>query len=136
MCGSGLLGVFQDLSNAQSVAAVGKGNAKTINAVAVLEADKIKRDAQRLKSSAMAAAAENGLDVNIGSPTKIADEIIGDAAYNASLTRSQAGYQAGVVRRAANQQRNNYGMQAYAGVMKMAEDAMTQGATGGAGGWK
>lgn len=134
MCSKMMLGTVQDLANAQTAAAVAKGNAKTINAVAGLEADKIRQDGQRNKSSAVAAAAESGLDVNVGSPALIADEIVGDAAYNASLTRSQAGYQASVVRRQGNIQRNNYGMSAYANVMGAIEDAMKGAATGG--GWK
>ena len=101
-----------NISNALMADATAKGNAKTIQSVSKVQSKKIKEQGQRDASSAMAAAAENGLDVNVGVPALIEDEILGDAAYNASMNISQAGYSASDVLRQGRMQRNNYGMKA------------------------
>ena len=99
-----------NISNALMADATAKGNAKTIQSVSKVQSKKIKEQGQRDASSAMAAAAENGLDVNVGAPVVISDEIISDASYNALLNQMQAGYAAADVRRQGKAQRNNYGM--------------------------
>ncbi len=71
----------------------------------------------------MAAAAENGLDVNVGAPVVISDEIISDASYNALLNQMQAGYAAANVRRQGKAQRNNYGMKAASNIIDTAAQA-------------
>ncbi|MFP0401314.1 hypothetical protein [Acinetobacter nosocomialis] len=117
-----------NISNALMADATSKGNAKTIQSVAALQSKKIKEQGQRDASSAMAAAAENGLDVNVGAPVVISDEIISDASYNALMNQKQAGYAAADVRRQGKMQRNNYGMKAASNIIDTAAQAY--------GGWK
>ncbi|AIL79040.1 MULTISPECIES: hypothetical protein [Acinetobacter] len=112
-----------NISNALMADATAKGNAKTIQSVSKVQSKKIKEQGQRDASSAMAAAAENGLDVNVGVPALIEDEILGDAAYNASMNISQAGYSASDVLRQGKMQRNNYGYKAASDVIKTAAQA-------------
>lgn len=129
MCGSGggIFGVVENMSNAVMADATGKGNAKTINSVAQLQAKNIKKQGERNSSSARAAAAENGLDIDVGSAALIQDEHISDAEYDAAMTESNAGYQAKVVRMQAKQQRNNYGMKAASGALEMGAQMMGMG---------
>lgn len=96
---------------------------KTIQSVSKVQSKKIKEQGQRDASSAMAAAAENGLDVNVGAPVVISDEIISDASYNALLNQMQAGYAAADVRRQGKAQRNNYGMKAASNIIDTAAQA-------------
>lgn len=117
MCGKGnIVGdVFKGIggmANAVQSDAEAKGNAKTVRSVARVEAEKIKRQGKANASSARAAAAENGLDVDVGAAAMIQDEHIGDAQYNAAITISDAENNANNIRRAGKMQRNNYGMQA------------------------
>lgn len=123
MCG-GAFGMVENLSNAVMADATGKGNAKTIRSVAKLEASNIKKQGKRNASSARTVAAENGLDVDVGSAALIQDEHISDAEYDAVMTESNAGYQADVVRRQAKQQRNNYGMKATSDAIGMGANMM------------
>lgn len=116
MCsGGGVSSSFKALqgySNAVTADAVSKGNAKTVRSVANLQASKIKEGGRKNASSARAAAAENGLDVDVGSAALIEDEHLADAEYNAEMTKRGAGYQAERIRREGKMQRNNYGMEA------------------------
>ncbi|RKG50949.1 hypothetical protein D7V68_02810 [Acinetobacter cumulans] len=89
-----------------------KGNAKTVLSIAQSEAEKLRRQGKSNASSARAAAAENGLDVDQGAAAMLQDEHIGDAEYNASMTVAEAGHNASNIRRAGKMQRNNYGMKA------------------------
>lgn len=118
MCGSGgnvISSSFEaagNLANGLMAEATARGNAKTIKSVAKQQSKKIVNQGRKDASSARAVAAENGLDVNVGVPALIEDEILGDAAYNASMNISQAGYSASDVLRQGKVTRNNYGMKA------------------------
>lgn len=116
MCGGNPIGdIFsgvENIANAQMADATAKGNAKTVQSVARAQADKTKRQGKANASSARAAAAENGLDVDQGAAAMIQDEQISDAAYNASLGIADAQNQAQQIRMQGKQQRNNYGMRA------------------------
>ena len=118
MCGgegnaiSSALESVGNLANGLMSRATAKGNARTIKSVAKQQSKNIVNQGRKDASSARAAAAENGLDVNVGVPALIEDEILGDAAYNASMNISQAGYSASDVLRQGRMQRNNYGMKA------------------------
>lgn len=116
MCGGNAISsgfeAVGNLANAQMAEATARGNAKTIKSVAKQQSKKIVNQGRKDASSARAVAAENGLDVNVGVPALIEDEILGDAAYNASMNISQAGYSASDVLRQGKMQRNNYGMKA------------------------
>lgn len=101
-----------NLTNGLMAEATARGNAKTIKSVANVQSKKIKEQGRKDASSARAAAAENGLDVNVGVPALIEDEILGDAAYNASMNISQAGYGASDVLRQGKALRSQYGMKA------------------------
>ena len=101
-----------NLANGLMSRATAKGNARTIQSVAKQQSKNIVNQGRKDASSARAAAAENGLDVNVGVPALIEDEILGDAAYNASMNISQAGYGASDVLRQGRMQSNNYGMKA------------------------
>lgn len=127
MCGSGgggMFGMVENMSNAVMADATGKGNAKTLRSVAKLEAGNIKKQGKRNASSARAAVAENGLDVDVGSAALIQDEHISNAEYDAVMTENNADYQAKVVRMQAKQQRNNYGMKAASGALEMGAQLM------------
>lgn len=132
MCGGGAVSsgfeAIGNLSNALMADATAKGNAKTTKAVAQLQSKKILNQGRKDASSARAAAAENGLDVNVGVPTIIEDEILGDAAYNASMNTSQAGFAAADILQQGKMQRNNYGMKAASKAIDSAAQAY--------GGWK
>lgn len=115
MCGGGVSSIFsgvQNLANAQQADAESKGNAKTVRSVARVEAEKARRAGKRGASSARAAAAENGLDVDLGSAAMIQDEHLSDAEYNAAITVMDANNNASNIRRAGKMQRNNYAMKA------------------------
>lgn len=116
MCGGNAISsgfeAVGNLTNGLMAEATARGNAKTIKSVAKVQSKKIKEQGRKDASSARAVAAENGLDVNVGVPALIEDEILGDAAYNASMNISQAGYSASDVLRQGKMQRNNYGMKA------------------------
>lgn len=133
MCGgnggviSSTLDTIGSFANGAMASATAKGNAKTIKSVAKVQSKKIKEQGRKDASSARAVAAENGLDVNVGVPALIEDEILGDAAYNASMNISQAGYSASDVLRQGKMTRNNYGMKAASSTI----DAIAQ-----ANGWK
>ncbi|ENW15627.1 hypothetical protein L313_2810 [Acinetobacter haemolyticus CIP 64.3 = MTCC 9819] len=125
---SSSLEAVQGFSNAVTAEAVAKGNAKTVQSMARLNAAKIKDQGRKNASSARAAAAENGLDVNVGVPTVFEDEHLADAAYNASMTEQDATNQARQIRRQGSQQRNNYGLKATSSVIDTFAQAY--------GGWK
>ncbi|MFX7516502.1 hypothetical protein ABTJ36_08965 [Acinetobacter baumannii] len=129
MCGgtnliSDMVSGVQNLANGQMSSATAKGNAKTIKSVAKVQSKKIKEQGRKDASSARAAAAENGLDVNVGVPALIEDEILGDAAYNASMNISQADYAASGVLRQGKATRNNYGMSATSDFINAGAKAM------------
>lgn len=129
MCGgtnliSDTISGVQNLANGQMSSATAKGNAKTIKSVAKQQSKKIVNQGRKDASSARAAAAENGLDVNVGVPALIEDEILGDAAYNASMNISQAGYAASDVLRQGKATRNNYGMGATSDFVNAGAKAM------------
>ena len=126
MCSpGGMFSGVQNLANAQMADATAKGNANTVRSVALAEAEKMKRQGKSNASSARAAAAEMGRDVDQGASAMLQDEHIGDAAYNASLNISDANNQANQIRIQGKQQRNNYAMQ-----------AMSDFAGAARGGWK
>ena len=133
MCGGGMVSsIFsgvENMANAVQVDAESKGNAKTVRSVARVEADKIRRAGQSGASSARAAAAENGLDVDLGSAAMIQDEHVSDAEFNAMITKLDADNNASNIRRAGKMQRNNYGMKAASDFISAGGQAMT-------GGWK
>ncbi|WP_151838159.1 MULTISPECIES: hypothetical protein [unclassified Acinetobacter] len=117
-----------NISNALMADATAKGNAKTTKSVAKVQSKKILEQGRKDASTARAIAAENGLDINVGSPTLIEDEIIGDSAYNAAMNQSQAGYAAADMLRQGKMQRNNYGFKAASNVIDTAAKSY--------GGWK
>lgn len=127
MCNGGAISsglkAVSDISNSVMANATAKGNAKTIQSVSKVQSKKIKEQGHRDASSAMAAAAENGLDVNVGAPVVISDEIISDASYNALLNQMQADYAAADVRRQGKAQRNSYGMSAASNIIDSAAQA-------------
>ena len=128
MCGGGMVSsIFsgvENLANAQQVNAESIGNAKTVRSVARVEADKIRRAGQSGASSARAAAAENGLDVDLGSAAMIQDEHVSDAEFNALITTMDADNNASNIRRAGKMQRNNYGMKATSDFINVGAEAM------------
>ena len=113
-----------NLANGLMSRATAKGNARTIKSVAKQQSKNIVNQGRKDASSARAAAAENGLDVNVGVPALIEDEILGDAAYNASMNISQAGYGASDVLRQGRMQSNSYGMKAASSAINSASKAM------------
>lgn len=116
MCGGNAISsgfeAVGNLANGLMAEATARGNAKTIKSVAKQQSKKIVNQGRKDASSARAVAAENGLDVNVGVPALIEDEILGDAAYNASMNISQAGYGASDVLRQGKALRSQYGMKA------------------------
>lgn len=128
MCNGGMGGSFFDflgnVTNGINAEAVAKGNAKTVRSVARVEAEKIKKQGKKNAGSARAAAAEMGLDVDVGAAALIEDEHLGDAAYNASITLQDADYQAKRIRRQGSMQRNSYGMAAAGDLISMGSSAM------------
>ena len=116
MCGGNPVGdIFsgiENMANAQMADATAKGNAKTVQSVARAQAERTKKQGKANASSARAAAAENGLDVDQGAAAMIQDEQISDAAYNASLGIADAQNQAQQIRQLGKQQRNSYSMRA------------------------
>lgn len=131
MCGGGMIqSIFsgvENMANAVQSDAVAKGNAKTVRSVAQLNSKKIIEQGKKGASSARAAAAENGLDVDVGSAAMIQDEITGDASYNSTMNLSDASWQASQIKQQGKMQRNSYGM-------KSASNFIDAGAQ--AAGWK
>ena len=131
MCGGGVISsVFsgvENMANAVQSDAVAKGNAKTVRSVSQLNSKKIIEQGKKGASSARAAAAENGLDVDVGSAAMIQDEITGDASYNSTMNLSDASWQASQIKQQGKMQRNSYGM-------KSASNFIDAGAQ--AAGWK
>lgn len=128
MCGGGMISdIFESagsLMNSVQTRAESKGNAKTIQSVAKVNSQKILDKGQQNASSARAVAAENGLDVDKGTASKIQDEIIGDASHNAVINLIDAQSQATQVRRTGSMQSNNYGMQATSSFVSAGTKAM------------
>lgn len=128
MCSGGMVSsgfeAVGNMANAVQVDAEAKGNAKTVRSVARAQAERMKTQGRKNASSARAAAAENGLDVDVGSAALIQDEHSSDAAYNASITVQDANYQAQNIRRAGKMQRNNYGMKAASNLVKVGSEVM------------
>lgn len=116
MCGGGMVqSIFsgvENMANAVQSDAVAKGNAKTVRSVSQLNSKKIIEQGKKGASSARAAAAENGLDVDVGSAAMIQDEITGDASYNSTMNLSDASWQASQIKQQGKMQRNSYGMKA------------------------
>nr|WP_228257209.1 hypothetical protein [Acinetobacter sp. WCHAc060025] len=110
--------------NSVQTRADAKGNAKTIKSVAKLESQKILEQGKKNASSARAAAAENGLDVDVGTAINIQDEIIGDASYNSTINILNANSQAKQVKRTGSMQSNNYGMQSASSFVSAGTKAM------------
>ncbi len=131
MCGGGMIqSIFsgvENMANAVQSDAVAKGNAKTVRSVSQLNSKKIIEQGKKGASSARAAAAENGLDVDVGSAAMIQDEITGDASYNSTMNLSDASWQASQIKQQGKMQRNSYGM-------KSASNFIDAGAQ--AAGWK
>ena len=128
MCGGGMIGsIFsgvENMANAVQSDAVAKGNAKTVRSVAQLNSKKILEQGKKDASSARAAAAENGLDVDIGSAAMIQDEIVGDASYNSAMNLSDANWQAKQIKQQGKMQRNNYGMKSASSFIDAGAQAM------------
>lgn len=128
MCSGGMissgLSAVSNISNGLQADAESKGNAKTVRSVARVQAKRLQEQGKRGASSARAAAAENGLDVDVGSAAMIQDEHLGNAAFNASVTIQDADNQATNIRRAGKMQRNNYGMAAAGDLISMGGQAM------------
>lgn len=127
MCGGMIESIFsgvQNAANAVQVDAESKGNAKTVRSKAIQDAQKLLKQGKSNASSARAAAAENGLDVDVGAAAAIQDEHLGDAAYNAEMTIMDADWQAKQIRRQGKAQRNNYGMSAASDFISAGAQAM------------
>lgn len=130
MCGGkgGMIGsIFsgvENMANAVQSDAESKGNAKTVRSVARVEAEKARRAGRKGASSARAAAAENGLDVDLGSAAMIQDEHLSDAEYNAAITVMDANNNASNIRRKGKMQRNSYGMKAASDFVDAGAQAM------------
>lgn len=128
MCGGGMVSdIFNGVGSAMNsvqTRAEGKGNAKTINSVAKVDSKKIIEQGKKNASSARAAAAENGLDVDVGTAANIQDEIIADSAHNAAVNIMNAQSQASQVRRTGNMQSNDYGMKSASNFISAGAKAM------------
>ncbi|KYQ83564.1 hypothetical protein AWW72_13325 [Acinetobacter sp. NRRL B-65365] len=79
-----------------------RNQAETTEAQGRVDAQSILNQGQKMQSSARAAAAENGLNVDVGSAAAIQDQIAGDSAANAYITKSQANYAASQMRAEAS----------------------------------
>lgn len=130
MCGGkgGMIGsIFsgvENMANAVQSDAVAKGNAKTVRSVAQLNSKKIIEQGKKGASSVRAAAAENGLDVDVGSAAMIQDEITGDASYNSTMNLSDASWQASQIKQQGKMQRNSYGMKSASSFIDAGAQAM------------
>lgn len=128
MCGGGVISsVFSGVENAANAVqadAVAKGNAKTVQSVAKLNSKKIIEQGKKDASSARAIAAENGLDVDMGTAAKIQDEFTGDAAFNAAMNLSDSSWQASQIKQQGKMQRNSYGMKSASSFIDAGSQAM------------
>lgn len=128
MCNGGVISsVFSGVENAANAVqadAAAKGNAKTVQSVARLNSKKILEQGKKNASSARAAAAENGLDVDIGTAAKIQDEILGDSAFNSTMNLSDSNWQAKQIRQQGKMQRNSYGMKSASSFIDAGSQAM------------
>ena len=128
MCGGGVISsVFSGVENAANAVqadAVAKGNAKTVQSVAKLNSKKIIEQGKKGASSARAIAAENGLDVDMGTAAKIQDVFTGDAAFNAAMNLSDSSWQASQIKQQGKMQRNDYGMKSASSFAEAGVQAM------------
>ncbi|OEY96051.1 hypothetical protein BJD20_13175 [Acinetobacter proteolyticus] len=92
----------ENINNTLNNATTLQNQAFTTESQGRVNSKEILKQGQQLKSSARAAAAENGLNVDVGSAATIQDQIIGDSAANAYLAKAQADYQASQMRAEAN----------------------------------
>lgn len=76
----------QQEANAQFAADQAAADAKAEAGAAQIEADRIRQAAKKQKSSALAAAAASGVDVNSGSVLKITEDIDNVAGQDAYMT--------------------------------------------------
>ncbi|ENW00161.1 hypothetical protein F938_00805 [Acinetobacter bereziniae LMG 1003 = CIP 70.12] len=128
MCNGGVISsVFsgvEGIVNAGQADAISKGNAKTVRSVAKLNSKKILEQGNKDASSARAAAAENGLNVDVGTAANIQDQILGDAAYNSTMNLSDSNWQANQIRQQGKMQRNSYGMKSASSFIDAGSQAM------------
>ena len=84
--GSALYSGYTQYQTGKAQEAQSKADAAAAEANGRLEAEKIRKQAAAVKSSAQAAAAENGLNVNEGVSTVINDQITRDSEEDAWLS--------------------------------------------------
>lgn len=100
-----------------------------------LEAERIRKQGKAVQSSAVAQAAENGLDVSTGVPTVINDQIARDAEHDAWMT-ILTGEQEGKALRTAGRNARKQGNTALGMGLLKAGGQLADGFSGKVGGGK
>ena len=83
--GSAALTGYSSYQNNKAMGRQAEADAKAVAAQGRLEAERIRKDKEKAQSSARAALAESGLDVNEGTSVVINDQIERDGNYDAAM---------------------------------------------------
>lgn len=97
-----------------------------------LEAERIRKQKDRIQSAARAQAAENGLDVNEGTTVMINDKIEQDAQYDAAMSEISGFNASQRLKAESSIYKNNANTALATGTL----NAVSVGAAGPKGGWK
>ena len=83
--GSAALTGYSSYQNNKAMGRQAEADSKAVAAQGRLEAERIRKDKEKAQSSARAALAESGLDVNEGTSVVINDQIERDGNYDAAM---------------------------------------------------
>ena len=83
--GSAAITGYSSYQNNKAMGRQAEADAKAVAAQGRLEAERIRKDKEKAQSSARAALAESGLDVNEGTSVVINDQIERDGNYDAAM---------------------------------------------------
>lgn len=111
-----------------------EADAKAQSARGRLEAERIRKDKEKAQSTARAALAGNGLDVNEGTSVVINDEIERAGNYDANMAEITGFNTSQQLKAAASQYKSNANTALVAGAANAASDGAS--AYGARGGWK
>ena len=123
--GSAALTGYSSYQNNKAMGRQAEADAKAVAAQGRVEAARIRKDKEKAQSSARAALAESGLDVNEGTSVVINDQIERDGNYDAAMAEITGQNTSNRLKAEASGHRSNANTAALAGVLNTASAAGT-----------
>lgn len=121
--GSAALTGYSSYQNNKAMGRQAEADAKAVAAQGRVEAARIRKDKEKAQSSARAALAESGLDVNEGTSVVINDQIERDGNYDAAMAEITGKNTSNRLRAEASGHRSNANTAALTGVLNTASAA-------------